>query len=558
MYNPYLPRYGQGAPQMAVDGGGFLYQPSGATNPGFSGFGADQWYPTSDRVRPQNLGPTGPIAGMPAYGGGQNVAPNYPPSSIPPATQPPMHVPGITGNDMFYSGGKGMGGDRMPTPPSSPVSMAAPAWHPQTSYGTIPGLGGPSAPAGRPPMLPNNTAPNYQNPSTRNEAGWWHQPNGYIQGNGTVSSFDEPGWWNDPSGKPTAGVGGNLAGVGGFGGGGSNPFLDAYNAANAANEARYRDILGGYEAQRNRTGELLNGLTNQVRNDTNRTYDNLNSQVMQQMIGSGLANSTQLYNQQGGVAEKRSAALNRVNDDLMNQRLQAEMQPWNNELAFMERRNDLLPDLNRYADAMQAAGQGGLGGGVNIDLSGMGNGGYMDWGAMPFGGGYGGGFLGYGPGIGAGNGMGQFGRGGGSTIPSSRVASNRADQIMHDLFTGQHKTSPYSPMVFGPGGGGDVPFNVSIDPLTSGASPTGGGSPDLSFKPDAFFSGQMYGSNPGMWRNQGAYPPTLNLDTAGPPQWGNIDNPNIGTIHTNQLGENYVYTSGGWRKMPPSPFMSRG
>jgi hypothetical protein len=528
-------------PRLQIDGPGFI-NPGASTSggiPGMQGFGNDFLYPTSDRMRPQVLGPNGaggPIAGMPVAGGNTSIGPNYPQSSIPPATHPPMNIPGVEGygNDMLYAGGRGITDRRDGAGGNVPIAgMASQGdpnafnWSPQTSYGQPTAA---AAPMQRGPQLANQTAPNYQNPGVRNEAGWWHQPDGYRQGNGQVSSFDQPGWWNDPSGHPTAGVGGNgllAGGGGGYGGGGSNPFLDELKRKEAINEQRYAEGVNSRNALRQWAEGQLGQLGNQQRADTNRIFDNRQSGLTQDMIGRGLTNSTVQDNQRVGIDSERANAMGRLNESLTQQRLGTEIPLAQDLFNYQERRNDVAPDPSQYYQAL-AMGGGAGGGPVNIDLSGMGQGGF-DNSAMLGGGGFP--FMGYGGGYGGGlNGI----PGGGPTVNAQSLWQNQHAGFMHDLFTKQRRMSPSGPMVFGPDSGNPFSsFEVGASPGSYMSNsrvpvPVGGMNPG---------SGSGYGS---LGSSAGSY--------AGPAPWGSEDQPRIGTMKQNQLGEWYAWDGQDWRR----------
>jgi hypothetical protein len=533
MYSQFL----QQMPRLAIDGPGFInpnmpgssFSAGGGGLSGMQGYGNDFLYPTADRMRAQMLGPNGPggpIGGMPAAGGGMNIGPSYPGSSIPGASAPPMHAPGLPGmqgygNDMLYppgmAGGKPMT-DRMPTPPRDSLGgygygrRSAGEAQPSATdtsglfWAPTPLTGSPLASGNRHsyapprgPQLPQNEmshgwATGFHDPNAPNEAGYWNQPSGYIQGNGTSTSRDDAGWWHGAGGHPVGAVAGgqygslgagsaanllgggsgatpwgNYGGGGGGGYGGGNPlqgYADQYqqsvDAAKAANLARFNQGLEGYTAIRQRADALLNGLGQQQLKDTNQIFDNRQSGLTQDMISRGLTNSTVQDNQRVGIDTQRANELARVNEALTQQRLGTELPLAEKQINYLSSWNDPIPDLGRMAALMQqaAAGGAGMGGGagpVNVDLSGMGGGFDNGMMGMPWGmlGGYGNGIVPW-------TGGSQLQRGSNS---------------------------------------GNVPFSMSIDPVTSGDLPPNTTWPgDASLGGDAFSAGVGAGSAPDMWK----------------------------------------------------------
>lgn len=180
-------------------------------------------------------------------------------------------------------------------------------------------------------------------------------------------------------------VGGAGGGYGAGGGGGSDAigqFQQKMDQANQANEARYRDILGGYQSRYQRAMDMLNGLGQQEAKDINELYDNQAATQRQSLIGRGLGNSTVLDTMLAGSDRERNADLGRLNDRVRQQALNTDASMTGDTLQFMERRNDQPPDMGLLASLMQSLGQGG-GGGVPFGFDTLGGGGgYSPVGSM--------------------------------------------------------------------------------------------------------------------------------------------------------------------------------
>lgn len=180
---------------------------------------------------------------------------------------------------------------------------------------------------------------------------------------------------------------------------------DAYSKANAANESRYKDILGRYEAMRSGSdaqGKALSDSVNggyqarydkgmgylqnagqQEASDIRSNYAAQEANMRQRMADAGLANTTVGATLAQGNLRNQQADLARLNERLQNQYLsahsslsgdalgaqsqlgQANLNRSNaltqDQLGFMERRSDVLPDLGQYAALAQAMAAGGQG-----------------------------------------------------------------------------------------------------------------------------------------------------------------------------------------------------
>ena len=143
------------------------------------------------------------------------------------------------------------------------------------------------------------------------------------------------------------------------------------NRANRANERRYRDINAEYDALQGRVQGYIGDLGAQQGADIDRQYRNLGSDTYQRLVGRGLGNSTITGTMAMGVERERQQAYNRLNDQLMRERAQADMQATLPQLQFMENREDVQPNYGQLAGLMQAYGQSGAGQGF-----GGGGGGY--------------------------------------------------------------------------------------------------------------------------------------------------------------------------------------
>lgn len=138
---------------------------------------------------------------------------------------------------------------------------------------------------------------------------------------------------------------------------------DANRAAIGANEARYADITGGYQSRYGEGMGMVNQLGQSQRNEINRQFNALQGKQMTDLVGRGLSNSTVLTSAQQGIERERGRARTELEDQLLRTRLGQHNVTSGDTLGFMERRNDVQPDLGQMSALMMAMGQYGSGGG---------------------------------------------------------------------------------------------------------------------------------------------------------------------------------------------------
>lgn len=178
---------------------------------------------------------------------------------------------------------------------------------------------------------------------------------------------------------PGTGAGGGSIGGGGgapgAGGGATGPlgasYQQAMNNANQANEARYQDILRGYQERYARNMDMLAGRGAQEGQDISDRYRSQEAQRRQQLIGRGLGNSTVVNTMQMGNERERANDLGRLNERIRQQTLAADAGLTGDTLQFMERRTDAQPDVRLLAQLAQGMGSAGYG-----MPAGVGGGGY--------------------------------------------------------------------------------------------------------------------------------------------------------------------------------------
>lgn len=154
--------------------------------------------------------------------------------------------------------------------------------------------------------------------------------------------------------------------MGGGGGGGSDlssSFREMLDRANQANEARYQDVLGGYQSRYERGMDMLKGMGQQEAKDISELADNQAALTRQRLTDRGLANSTVLDTMLSGVDREQAANIGRLYDRVRQQALQTDAGLSGDTLQFMERKDETGPDTNLLAQLAMAMGRGGYGGG---------------------------------------------------------------------------------------------------------------------------------------------------------------------------------------------------
>jgi len=138
----------------------------------------------------------------------------------------------------------------------------------------------------------------------------------------------------------------------------------ALDKANAANEARYQQLMTGYDDLGKRVQGTLADVGTQEFRDIDREYRNMGSDVYQRLVNRGFANSTLPATQQMGVTRERSSARSRLASQLAQQKANYDAQITQGKFGVMERRNDVGPDPAQMIALSQGLGQAGYGQGL--------------------------------------------------------------------------------------------------------------------------------------------------------------------------------------------------
>jgi hypothetical protein len=495
-------------------------QRTGVGPGGFQGFGNDMFFPP-DVAQPQPVGPQGTMNAVQQPGGTgvlpryetmarlatqptMHVAqPLTPVTSggtggvAPPAT-PSTSGPQI-GNDMFFPPGRAASTAPVGKGAASGRSKGLPAdgapplfWEPSTPQAAPDARSRGSGQLAAAPNLSSRGNSPLTPPSGRltNAGGYPHMPFGQgqdankaMQGGPTIfdvggnslhnyGTMDAMGTYQQQQaliagqlnnrfnqnsrGGANAG-GGAMPAYGGGGGGVGGPWQAQMDAANQANDQRYHEINSGYTAARRRADEQLSRLGAMQRQDTNTAYDANASRLTQDTINRGMTNTTVQDNLQQGNTRQRSEAMARLEEALTRERLNTEYSLLRDQLGFMERREDVQPDMGLLAQLAQragAAGDGGGGGAVNVDWGG-GGGGVPAYGGMGMGMG-----SGWVP-MARGNIQPRGGRGGGSGLSVEQQAEANYRRLLESA---RGRGNRQGPIVYGPSrrnpGAADDPFYI--------------------------------------------------------------------------------------------------
>jgi len=126
--------------------------------------------------------------------------------------------------------------------------------------------------------------------------------------------------------------------------------------AKAANEARYKEILGGYDQLIADVPSMLAGLGDQEKRDLQDYYKRTGSAAMSSLINSGLYGSTVAPTIQMQNTRRLSDAMARVNDRLNQQKVGYLTNLTQGKLGVMERRDDEYPSAADFLQLMNKAG----------------------------------------------------------------------------------------------------------------------------------------------------------------------------------------------------------
>lgn len=131
--------------------------------------------------------------------------------------------------------------------------------------------------------------------------------------------------------------------------------------ANAANEARYQQILGGYDALQGRVMGDLSNVGAMERKDINRQYNSMGANVYQGLVNRGFGNSSLTATMRMGTERERADAMGRSYERAAQMRANADMQITQGKLGAIERRTDLAPDPQQLINLSQGLGRSGYG-----------------------------------------------------------------------------------------------------------------------------------------------------------------------------------------------------
>lgn len=127
--------------------------------------------------------------------------------------------------------------------------------------------------------------------------------------------------------------------------------MAAYEQANAqakaANEARYQQILGGYNDRMSDVMTLWEKLGAQEGADIRQRWQKTANQQQQDFVRRGLVGTSVLPSMRAGVTTNMNADLARLAESLTAQRASALTGLTGDRLAFMERREDEYPDYTQ-------------------------------------------------------------------------------------------------------------------------------------------------------------------------------------------------------------------
>ena len=163
---------------------------------------------------------------------------------------------------------------------------------------------------------------------------------------------------NFPVGTAPAFTGG-APGLGGPAGSLTDQYKAAYDKAVAANEARYQEGKKGYADLHARSMGYIKNMGQQQLADARLGFKQDAARARQGLINSGTASGSLLAGAEIGARRRLGSEERRINDDIQSRNLATDINVTNAGLGFLERRNDLLPDMSLLAQLAkgQAAAQ---------------------------------------------------------------------------------------------------------------------------------------------------------------------------------------------------------
>lgn len=141
-------------------------------------------------------------------------------------------------------------------------------------------------------------------------------------------------------------------------------YQKALDAANARNEARDKEIRQGYQDREAKAEELIAGQGALQKKDLLESYRQQGAAQNARLTGLGLGNTSVVGAMQQGLLRRQGDAMTGLNESLDRNRLNVLGGMAGDRLAYMERPNDIAPDLNQMLTVAQLQGKmgGGYGG----------------------------------------------------------------------------------------------------------------------------------------------------------------------------------------------------
>lgn len=127
--------------------------------------------------------------------------------------------------------------------------------------------------------------------------------------------------------------------------------------AKAANEARYQEILGGYDQRYGDVMQSISGLGQTARDDLTERYRQASARGKQDMVDRGLTGTTVMPNMQRGYDRDYNRGLGGIEESLRRQQADTQANLQGDRLAFMERRTDAYPDVSAYSNILNQLGE---------------------------------------------------------------------------------------------------------------------------------------------------------------------------------------------------------
>jgi len=133
-------------------------------------------------------------------------------------------------------------------------------------------------------------------------------------------------------------------------------FKQKWQEAKEANEKRYQEILSGYEKEYRDAMDKLRGMGAAAKKEISDSYGKAQAASLQNLARSGLLSSTVAPSVLSQIRAAETKTLESLNEQIRREMLQYMTGITSDRLAFMERREDVYPDVQMLLELARGLG----------------------------------------------------------------------------------------------------------------------------------------------------------------------------------------------------------